>query len=66
MTDDRTTSNFNSFFSILTQFFQTNLGIANLFWPPALALVLVLIADMLIQQIFIPNLLKLKSQKKWL
>ena len=61
MPNDRTASNFNSLLSTVQGFFQTNLGLINLFWPPALAIILVLIADMLVQQIFIPNLLKLKT-----
>jgi hypothetical protein len=52
--------NFNSFFTNSQKFLQSDLGVINLFWPPAIALILVLVADLLIQQIFLPNLLKLK------
>lgn len=55
-----TSINFNSFLNNFQKFLQTDLGIINLFWPPLAALILVLIADLLIQQIFVPNLLKLK------
>ena len=55
-----TSIDFNSFLNNSQKFLQTDLGIINLFWPPLAALILVLIADLLIQQIFVPNLLKLK------
>lgn len=55
-----TSIDFNSFLNNSQKFLQTDLGIINLFWPPLATLILVLIADLLIQQIFVPNLLKLK------